>query len=112
MKTLTLLLLTSLSIISCGSNRTEYVYIKPDLPEQKVYNVTMSYDLGTLVNKGDKVCVQSWDVCIPKSALKELATYINHIKTKLDLSNSQSVEMNALLRDLENDVEWKNARDD
>lgn len=113
MKRLILLtLILTLSSCALFQKRTEYVYIKPSLPKQKVYTVTTPYDFGTLVNKEGKVCVQSWEACIPKAKFKELLDFLRDHKSTLKLSNDQAKRFNYLIEELKNTAEWKNARND
>ena len=60
---------------SCAwMTRTEYKYVKPDLPEMKIYIIPAAPELGKLVNKGNTTCIIDWNVCLPKIEFKELPT--------------------------------------
>ena len=64
----------------CTTKVIEPIYIKSKCPKLETYDNNASYSLGTVYNKGDKICVKRWGTCVPKSEIIELVKYTSSLK--------------------------------
>jgi len=73
---------------SCSTILEKPVYIKSKYPVLKEYPVNKTLTLK-VYNKDNKICVENWKTCIPKTEFFKLANFIELYKKQLKKANQE-----------------------